>query len=136
MIQVRYPALVIVAGVLLCRAGVSDATDLDWKIDEETAQHLAAEGWDHGKSPRWFDYDPGLGRPFFVFYGLNKSDGGFGYFAVNPWTGEVWALWGCHKLSTPALRRDLAAIQRRFKPEEIKEYARLSRLKPECIVED
>lgn len=106
------------------------------KIDEQMALRLAAEGYDHGVKQKWFDYDPGMSPPFFVFYGVTETDGSFGYFAVNPWTGDVWALWGCHKLSTPALRRSRAAIRRRFTRLELKDYARLTRLKPECIVED
>jgi hypothetical protein len=39
--------------------------ELARKIDERTAQRLAAEGYDHGKEAKWFDYDPGLGHPFF-----------------------------------------------------------------------
>jgi hypothetical protein len=74
-----------------------------------------------------------MSPPFFVFYGLNESDGGFGYFAVNPWTGDVWALWECRKLSTQALRKSQAEIRRRFTHQEIKQYSRLAHLKPECI---
>jgi len=109
--------------------------EVPWKLDERTAQRLAAEAYGHGKDPKWFDPDPGMGRPFFVFYGLNPSDGGFGFFAVNPWTGDVWALWGCRKLSTAALRRSLAEIRRRFSAAELREYQRLARRKPECITD-
>lgn len=58
------------------------------KIDEQMALRLAAEGYDHGVKQKWFDYDPGMSPPFFVFYGVTETDGSFGYFAVNPWTGE------------------------------------------------
>jgi hypothetical protein len=58
-----------------------------------------------------------------------------GYFAVNPWTGDVWALWGYRKLSTPALRKSQAGIRRRFARDELQQYARLRRLRPECIIE-
>jgi len=82
-----------------------------------------------------FDYDSNLSPPFFVFYGVNQPpvEGSFGYFAVNPWTGDVWALWGCRKLSTRALRKSQAEIRKRFTREELKQYARLRRIKPECI---
>ena len=62
----------------------------------------------------YFDPD-GKSGAFFVFHGLTNPpvEGSFGYFAVNPWTGDVWALWGCHRLSTPALRKSQAAIRRR-----------------------
>lgn len=125
--------VITMAAFFSCRAAATLAADLPFKIDERTAQRLAAEGYDLGKGQKWFDYDAGMGRPFFVFYGLNESDGGFGYFAVNPWTGDVWDLWGCRQLSTRALRKSQAAIRRRFTREEMKQYGRLARLKPECV---
>ena len=131
---------VLAGNTLLLSQGVAtQATEIPWKIDEPTAQRLAAEG--HYGADKYldvFDYDSNLGPPFFVYYGLTKPpvEGSFGYFAVNPWTGDVWALWGCHKLSTPALRKSQAEICRRFTREELKQYGRLRRLKPECIVED
>jgi hypothetical protein len=85
-----------------------------------------------------YDYTGKMSPPFFVYYGLNEppAEGGFGYFAVNPWTGDVWALSGCHKLTTPALRKSQMEIRKRFTREELQQYARLRRLKPECVVED
>jgi hypothetical protein len=124
--------------ILLPHSITVRAAEIPWKIDEPTAQRLAAEAH-YGADKRLdvFDYDANLSPPFFVYYGLTEPpvQGSFGYFAVNPWTGDVWALWGCHKLSTPALRKSQAAIRRRFTREELKQYARLRRLKPECIVE-
>lgn len=118
-------------------------TKIPWKIDVPTAQRLAAEG-DHGSATGlgFFDYDSGVSRnftsPFIVFDGLSKppAEGSFGVFAVNPWTGDVWNMWGCHRLSTPALRKSQAVIRRRFTRDELQQYARLRQLKPECTVED
>jgi hypothetical protein len=133
--------LIAVAAALLplCCAAAAQRAEIPWKIDEPTAERLVAEGWDHGRLPGVLDYDPKMRRRFFEFYGIStapESEGGFGYFAVNPWTGDVWDLWGCHKLSTPALRKSQAKIRRRFTREELKQYPRLAALKPECIVED
>jgi hypothetical protein len=85
-----------------------------------------------------YDYIGKMSPPFFVYYGLSETpaEGAFGYFAVNPWTGDVWALSGCHKLTTPALRKSQMEIRKRFTREELQQYARLRRLKPECVVED
>lgn len=134
------PVLALLGSVIvLCLSVSSRAAELPWKIDEPTAQRLAAEGhYGSDRGLEFFDYDGNLSPPFFVFYGLTKPpvEGSFGYFAVNPWTGDVWNLWGCRKLSTPALRKSQAEIRRRFMREELKQYAKLRRLKPDCIVED
>lgn len=127
---------IIVWALSLIGAGTSHAAELARKIDERTAQRLAAESYDHGVGAKWFDFDPGMSHRFFEFDGVNQSgNGSFGFFAVNPWTGEVWALWGCRKLSTPASLKSQAAIRRRFTHQELKHYARLSRLKPDCEAE-
>jgi hypothetical protein len=116
-------------------AGMS--ANLPPKVDEAMAHRLAAEANGPGYKLDWFDYSAAMSPPFFVYDGLNKPpvNGSFGFFAVNPWTGDVWNLWGCHKLSTPALRKSQAEIKKRFTPEELKHYAELSRLRPDCIVE-
>ena len=112
-------------------------SELPWMIDEQTAQRLVAEAYDHGGDAGWFDFDPEMSHRFFVFDGLNQTgNGSFGFFAVNPWTGDVWALWGCHKLSTPALRKSQEEIRVRFAHDALKLYGQLSLLKPDCIVED
>jgi hypothetical protein len=126
------------SAMVLSHGVAARAAEISWKIDEPAAQRLAAEAH-YGADKRLdvFDYDSNLSPPFFVYYGLTEPpvEGSFGYFAVNPWTGDAWALWGCRKLSTPALRKSQAEIRRRFTHEELKQYARLRRLKPECIVE-
>ncbi len=121
-----------------CQSSASQSAQIQWKINETTAQRLAAEAhYGSATGLEFFDYDSSSDG-FFVFDGLTKppAEGSFGFFAVNPWTGDVWALWGCHKLSTAALRQSQAAIRRRFTRAELKQYARLRRLKPVCIVED
>jgi hypothetical protein len=108
---------------VLSYAASSDAIEIPWKIGEPTAQHLAADGHYGGDEHlASFDYDANSSnslKPHF-YYGLNYApvEGGFGYFAINPWTGDLCALWGCHRLSTPALRKSQAAIRRRFTREE------------------
>ncbi len=128
---------VLAGSTMVVSQGVATrAAEIPWKIDEATAQRLAAEAhYGAAKYLDVFDYDANLSPPFFVYYGLTEPpvEGSFGYFAVNPWTGDVWSLWGCRKLSTPALRKSQAEIRKRFTREELKQYARLRRLKPECI---
>jgi Transposase DDE domain group 1 len=78
-----------------------------------------------------------MSRQFLEFDGVNQSgNGSFGFFAVNPWTGDVWALWGCRKLSTAALRKSQAEIRRHFRTWGLKRYDRLSALRPDCVGED
>jgi len=117
-------------------AAAADRTDIPFKIDEATAQRLASEGhYGSDKQRDAFDYGPRIAPPFFGFDGVNADpyEGSFGFFAVNPWTGDVWDLWDCRRLSTPLLRKSQAEIRRRFSREERKQYARLRRLKPECM---
>ena len=130
MVSCRAPLRVLAVAIFL---GYQPATgaELTWKIDEQTALRLASEAY--GVDEKWFDYNAGMSHPFFVLYGLTESDGSFGFFAVNPWTGDVWSLWGCHRLSTPALRKSKAEIRRRFTRQELKQYLRLARIKPDCI---
>ncbi len=126
-------ALALIGGPLvLCHGAAASEMKIPGKIDESTAQRLAAETVYGGDKYLEFFYFDSNDGSFVVFYGASKppAEGGFGYFAVNPWTGDVWALWGCHKLSTPALRKSQAAIRQRFTFGELKQYAQLRRLKP------
>ncbi|MGH7047251.1 MAG: hypothetical protein ACREE2_12790 [Stellaceae bacterium] len=133
----------LIGAAIICCDGITHQTKTPWKIDQPTAQHLAAEAVYGGvKYLGFFDYDSDVTDnftpPFIVFDGLSKSpaEGSFGFFAVNPWTGDVWSLWDCNRLSTPALRKSQAAIRRRFHRAHTNQYGRLRRLKPERIVED
>jgi hypothetical protein len=115
----------------------ASARPIGTKVGEQEARRLAAEAIGPSKFP--FDLDFGAkmsGRSFFVYDGISAApaaQGSFGFFAVNRWTGDVWSLWGCHKLSTPTLRKSQAVIKRRFKKDEMHQYFRLSQLKPECV---
>lgn len=113
--------------------------EIPQKINESIAVRLVSEALKGDHSiVEWLEDSEGMSDPFFVFVGLNKPprNGFFGYFAVNPWTGEVWALWGCHKLTSRAVRKSQMLIQRRFSNAELSEYSRFSNMKPDCIVED
>jgi hypothetical protein len=124
--------------IALCHGATIRAAEIPWKIDEPTAQILAAEGVGDRLNADDFDYQgSGMSPPFFAFDVLSRppAEGSFGFFAVNPWTGDVWALWGCDELSTPALRKSQAAIKRRFTRAELKQYAQLRRLEPDCTVD-
>ena len=130
------PPVAQALAILISAGSAAQSAEIAWKLNEETAQSLAAAATGHSRTPEALDYQGTDTDPlFFVFYGPNPPPamGGFGYFAVNPWTGDVWDLWGCYKLSTPALRKSQAEIRRGFTHEELKQYRRLVRLKPDCI---
>jgi hypothetical protein len=138
-----YVFALISAATILCHYVNAREMTISRQIDESAAQRLAAEAFfGADKDLEFLDYDGSISSnftpPFIVFDGLTKppAEGSFGVFAVNPWTGDVWNLWGCHRLSTPALRKSQAAIRRRFSRDELTQYARLRRLKPTCTVED
>jgi hypothetical protein len=134
--------------IMLCHGAATSAAEIPWtaqiplKIDASAAQILAAEAYGPPEEPTDFDPDPNnaMNPRFFIFYGMNRPSvrivhGGFGFFAVNPWTGDVWALWGCYKLSSRAVRKSQAEIRQRFTEEELKQYEKLRHLKPECVVQ-
>ena len=115
------------------------ADEIPLKIDEATAQTLAADAvYGSTKYIHSFAYqgsDSKIDPPFFVYDGIGPVNGSFGFFAVNPWTGDVWNLWGCWKESKLASRKIQAEIRKRFTADEFKRYADLSRLKPVCTVD-
>ncbi len=106
------------------------------KLDEPKSYQLISRVYGdlHGG---FFEYSPAVDKTFYVYQGIGRpgTEGGFGYFAVNPWTGDIWALWGCYKINKPRLPALKAEIRRRFTPEELRQYRRLSRLKPDCVVD-
>ena len=64
--------------------------------------------------PLRYDYAP----EFYAFAATwPNSDGDplIGYFAVNPWTGDVWDINACKRISSPALRREQEAIWKHSK---------------------
>lgn len=146
----RRPSLtvaMIAALLILAASGArGDEIKIPWKIDAKTALTITVLAIGHGiqsddfafTSPKELAVMPPIGDPpFFEFYGLSAptSNGSFGYFFVNPWTGEVWASWGCYKLTSRGARKIQTRIRKRFTAAALKQYAELSRLKPECIVE-
>ncbi len=128
----RFVVTVAGALILISKTWASEPK-IPFKLDEPTAERLASEGeFGSDKDHKYFDYDSGMDKIFFVFLGVGEQSN-FGFFAVNPWTGDVWSLGNCKKLTTPALRRSQVAIRKRFTAEELKQYRRLSRIEPECL---
>ncbi len=133
----------IVAVMILCHGAPAGEAKIPEKIDKRLPSIWRPKPF-LGRTGIWGSSNmttvsaTTLTPPFLVYHGSNQppAGGSFGFFAVNPWTGDVWALWGCARLSTPALRKSQAAIRRCFTRTEMQQYARLRRLKPTCTVED
>jgi len=97
------------------------------KISEKTAQRLVRqalaatekagepfhiESWRHEWAPEFMTYS--AYRP-----GSLQSNGvsvlESHYFAVNPWTGDVWEAMGCYRITSPAIDKEQKAILARSK---------------------
>lgn len=117
----------------LTLVGCEFSDPIQFKLTLEEARRLAdlttpkGDGGLEGE----FRYDLG----FFVFQGIYPDrDGSFGWFAVNPWTGDVWDYWFCQgRYSTPALEAEILKLKERFRPYELLRYEELRRLNPGCI---
>src|SRR5580658_1041752 len=62
--------------------------------------------------PYRYDYAP----EFLAFEAMWPNPNGstlIGYFAVNPWTGDVWETNGCYRISSAAMKKTQAAIWKR-----------------------
>jgi hypothetical protein len=125
--------LLVLLELLVPRTGA--AKEIARKINIDTAYRLVAEAYGPRMKPADFDYQGTMDdAPFLTFAGLSPppGEGFFGFFDVNPWTGDVWSVWRCKWLSTPQLHKSQAAIKRRFSRDELRQYPRLHRLQPEC----
>lgn len=59
-----------------------------------------------------YDYAP----EFYVFMAWWPNPHGspvLGYYAVNPWTGDVWDVMGCKRISSPAIQAEQRSILKR-----------------------
>jgi hypothetical protein len=130
------------AGVLLCTAvavhAVSDPDSAPRKLTLNEARELANQPASaHGpvdltESPRPLD------RVFYYLAATWRNPTGSpvaGYYAVNPWTGDVWDVSGCKRLDSETLRKRRDAIRRESGVSR-SAFARLRNRKPLCIWPD
>jgi len=83
--------------------------------------------------PGVYDHFDDPEHPFLMYHLLGEHSGTAGWFAVNIWTGDVWNTMGgdnCIHYDTPALRQEIDKIKARFTKAELREYKRLSELRP------
>lgn len=103
-------ALALVLGAATA-AAARDATDIAKKISLKDGARLAAEAV--GGSARSMDFDGKMAPPYYVYAWLgNGLLAVMGFLEVNPWAGDVWDMWSCNRLSTPALVKPQARIRR------------------------
>jgi hypothetical protein len=143
--RLLFPIVVVGFWLSVMTNAVASAQDLPLKLDDKEALKLAALAQPRANERNLehvmdtLDYNPNANDPgeppFFVFEGLTDTSS-YGFFAVNPWTGDVWALWGCHKMTTHRLRAAQAEIRHHFTAVEMKQYRKLRNIKPFCISGD
>jgi hypothetical protein len=107
------------------------ASGLPYKIDERAAQKLAAVA-NEGSEKFWkqYDYDENMDAIFYSYNELGLNVDSLGFFAVNPWTGDVWNIMQCKRISSPAARAMQNKIRKRFTATEMEQYQKLSALMP------
>jgi hypothetical protein len=74
-----------------------------------------------------------MDNDFYEFAGVGPVGGAFGYFGVNPWTGDVWSNWDCKMISTPASVKFQSQIRERLNANQLKRYTVLSKMESWCI---
>jgi len=122
----------IVFGAYCCLSPrLSLAGEIPQKIASEEARKLAllATGEVSLENDGPSEYDQ-----FFVFEALGP-EAGSSFFKVNPWTGDVWDESGCKKMSTPGLRKLQSKIRQKFTKDELREYQKLRKIRPECVTD-
>jgi len=105
------------------------------KVGYEEAISLAYKTYGVTKDEAFFDPLNGFSAPpFYIFEACSvPNDGCSGWIAINAWTGDAWDDWSCKPLSSKSLDRAKAQIRKRFTTTELKQYSKLSRMKPGCM---
>jgi|SRR5208283_5912598 len=126
--------------VALAVFGTPGAQPRDKRISLDEGRELASEivkvhnpgpGVSLTSSPRGFDPD------FYFFCATWPNPTGspvIGYFAVNPWTGDVWNADDCEHLTSKSVQKTQADIRKRFHFKR-EEYAKLREKMPLCARE-
>ena len=105
------------------------------KVSEQDGAEYTSEGYfnsNRKEDARFFvPLIKNAVNPFWGYQGIGKIGGSFGFFAVNPWTGDVWDLWSCKQLQSAALDASKAKIRQSFTSDVM--YQKYSSKKPECF---
>lgn len=104
------------------------------KISEEEARQLVYEVVKIHNPDAELTSTPRDDDPDFYFFAASwpnpVGSPMIGYFAVNPWTGDVWD-GGCRRLKSPSLKKHQASIRKRFRFNK-KNYQKLRAKTPIC----
>lgn len=78
------------------------ACDRSFGLSNDDAKNAIKLATNNRIEKRFLDYQETMsGEYFIVFEALpDQGDGALDYFGVNRWTGDVWSLWSCKKLSS------------------------------------
>lgn len=90
-------------------------------ISEGTARKLVRQALSAlGENPQSIEIDPWRyywAPEFYTFeawrYGLAGGLATHYFFAVNPWTGDVWDAMACKRITSPVIEREQEAIWKR-----------------------
>jgi len=138
----RIRSLRIATACLLVLVGSSAARaeEPSKKVDDQEAMKLVLTALGPPLPGAGLDVTSPEGfAPFLLVQALGNEAFTFGWYAVNPWTGDVWDVWICRlekRMSTPALRAEQAAIKHRFTAKELAAYPALRKIKPNCLRHD
>lgn len=121
----KSPVILFFASLLILSP--CHAEEVERKVDGELGRKLVESIFK--RLPPWIDEIDTL-QEFIVYDIHGEREGMHDAYGVNPWTGDVWNLWGCKRVSNPAMRKMQAEIKKRFTPEELKQYHRLHLLRP------
>ena len=91
-------------------------------LDDGTARQLVRQALivmkQNGPSVSLVPYTYSYAPEFWAYEAMwpNPNGSGLsGYFAVNPWTGDVWETNACQKISSPAMKKIQEAVWKKSK---------------------
>ncbi len=105
------------------------AEEIAPKVDEELGKKLVRSIFTHMPKPGVEEVKE-FQKNFIDYIAIGIHQGEQNDYAVNPWTGDVWDLWSCERVSNASLRKMQTEIKQKFNSDEIKEYKRLHNLRP------
>lgn len=95
----------------------------------EDASSVQVQPWIYHWAPEFFTFSawrPNHKNGLMVVY----------YFAVNPWTGDVWDAMACKRITSPAIDQEQTAIWKRSRlPDDVRAYLR-DRSPSDCALQN